>query len=98
MHWRCAACGGELPQRERVGRRDSCPSCGADLRACRQCAFHEPGIYNECREPAAERVVDKTRANFCDYYAPRTGAAMATRAPTDAAGARAQLDALFRKK
>jgi hypothetical protein len=25
-------------------------------------------MYNECREPSAERVVDKEKANFCDYF------------------------------
>jgi hypothetical protein len=99
MHWECRACGGELPARERVGRRDVCPTCGADLHACRQCVFYEPGIYNECREPQAERVLDKTRANFCDFYAPGRAAAGAGRPPGEGTGgARAELEALFRKK
>tara|TARA_Y100001001_G_scaffold29527_1_gene24668 strand:- start:196 stop:372 length:177 start_codon:yes stop_codon:yes gene_type:complete len=32
------------------------------------CHFYDPAAYNECREPAADRIVDKTKANFCDYY------------------------------
>jgi hypothetical protein len=33
-----------------------------------QCKFYDPGSYNECREVSAERVVDKERANFCDFF------------------------------
>jgi hypothetical protein len=26
------------------------------------------GTYNECRESQAERVIEKDRSNFCDYF------------------------------
>ncbi len=52
-----------------VGRRDTCPSCGSDLHVCLNCRFYDPGSYNDCREPQAERVVEKDRSNFCDYFA-----------------------------
>jgi hypothetical protein len=32
------------------------------------CYFYDPKAYNECREPNADRIVDKEKANFCDYY------------------------------
>ena len=32
------------------------------------CSFYDPKAYNECREPNADRIVDKEKANFCDYY------------------------------
>ena len=51
-----------------VGRKDVCPSCGSDLRCCLNCTFHALGTYNECKEPQAERVVEKERSNFCDYF------------------------------
>jgi hypothetical protein len=59
-----------------VGRRDTCPTCGVELRVCRQCRFYDVGAADACRESQAERVADKTRANFCDYFAvaARTGA------------------------
>jgi hypothetical protein len=25
------------------------------------------GAYNDCREPQAERVIEKGRSNFCDF-------------------------------
>lgn len=51
-----------------VGRQTQCPNCGADLHCCRNCSFYQPGNYNDCRESQAERVNDKSRSNFCDYF------------------------------
>ena len=72
----CWHCGKELGPLD-YGRQDSCPGCGRDTRACKGCANYEPSADNSCREPQAERVVDKERANFCDYFKPRAGAASA---------------------
>ena len=91
----CAACGAELGRFERVGRRDACSACGADLRVCRQCRFYDPAVADACREPVAERVADKTRANFCDHFAPGDSVRAAA-APTT--GARAALDRLFARR
>ena len=52
------------------GREGECPQCRRQTHACRNCRFHRPGIHNDCQEPIAEAVVDKTRANFCDYFTP----------------------------
>ena len=93
----CAGCGAALGRPERVGRRETCPQCGGDLRTCRQCRFYDRAAANACREPQAERVADKARANFCDYFAL---AAEATRA-SDAASpsdARAALERLFTRR
>lgn len=51
-----------------VGRRDTCPHCMADIRCCKMCQFYDPKAYNECRETQADRVQDKEKANFCDYF------------------------------
>ncbi len=51
-----------------VGRRDVCPSCMTDIRCCKMCHFYDPKAYNECRESQADRVQDKEKANFCDYF------------------------------
>jgi hypothetical protein len=94
----CHACGApfELASGDRVGVRDACPRCGADLHACRNCAHHDPGAYNECREPQAEPVADRERANRCDWFTPATGSGADRADPRQ--GARAALDALFRKR
>ncbi len=32
------------------------------------CRFFDQKAYNQCREPSAERIIDKEKANFCDYF------------------------------
>jgi transposase len=93
----CAACEADLGGVERVGRRDTCPRCGADLHACRNCRFYAPRVAGECREPQAERVLDKTRGNFCDYFAPAAARPSGAPAP-GSADARDALDRLFRRR
>jgi len=58
------------------------------------CRFFDPTVANACREPVADPVQDKTRANFCGYLEP---AAAAFRARDSGAleQARGALDALF---
>ena len=105
----CHACGRPIAARERPGRRDRCERCGADLHCCRQCRFYDPRAYNACAEPQAERVLDKERANFCDYFAVAAPSAPdAPHAPAPAAergagaatsgDARAELERLFRRR
>ncbi|MCJ7558928.1 MAG: hypothetical protein MUP90_18730 [Gammaproteobacteria bacterium] len=36
------------------------------------CAFFDTSVANSCREPVADRVMDKDRANFCGYLQPST--------------------------
>ena len=51
-----------------VSRSDTCPNCRADIRCCKNCNFFDPKSYNECRESMADRITDKEKANFCDYF------------------------------
>ena len=32
------------------------------------CEFFDPGVRRGCREPVAEEVSDRERANFCGYF------------------------------
>ncbi|MDH3974854.1 MAG: hypothetical protein OEV42_11295 [Deltaproteobacteria bacterium] len=66
----CFSCGKALDVNDKPGRKEECPSCGADVRVCLNCRFYDAGAYNECRESSADRVVDKEKANFCDYFVP----------------------------
>jgi predicted RNA-binding Zn-ribbon protein involved in translation (DUF1610 family) len=50
------------------GREQSCPGCGKATRVCRNCRHFAPGRPNDCIEPMAERVLEKTKANFCEYF------------------------------
>ncbi len=70
--WKCGASLDELPLP--LSRRAECPGCGAELHVCRMCRFYDRSVANQCREPVAEPVNDKTRANFCGYLEPRSGA------------------------
>jgi hypothetical protein len=93
----CAFCNGVLKITGSVGRQDTCPHCDRDLRCCRQCKFYDPHAYNECREVSAERIVDKERANFCDYFVLR-GTKGAGRGSNKVKEAKEALEALFKKK
>lgn len=64
----CHSCKKDLSLGRSVGRRDVCSSCGADLHCCLNCAFYDPSVSKQCREPAAELVREKAKANFCDYF------------------------------
>ncbi len=90
--WKCGESLAELLLP--LGRRAQCPGCRADLHVCRMCEFYDPRVSRSCREPVAEDVQDKERANFCGYFEPRPNAC----SPSDeneARRARSELEALF---
>jgi hypothetical protein len=92
----CHQCQHELTVKDRVGRRDTCPHCGADLRCCLNCAFYDTRYADACREPNIEPVRDKDRGNFCEFFTVRE---QQKRQPeTSTIDVRAQLEALFKKK
>jgi len=91
----CHACGKEIVPPDPVGRKAACPHCRADLRCCLNCTHHESAAYNQCRESQMDRVLEKDRSNFCEYFRFREGGPRT--APKPAAPARDQLDLLFRK-
>jgi hypothetical protein len=63
--WKCGAAQEDLLLP--LSRTEECRSCGADLHVCRICRFYDTSVSNACREPVADFVSDKTRANFCGY-------------------------------
>ena len=92
----CWKCGASLAALTLPLRRlEECPKCRAELHVCRLCADYDTTVAKHCREPTAEEVSDKTRANFCDFFEPRPNAYTA---PNTAAAdrARAELDKLFK--
>jgi hypothetical protein len=92
----CFKCGKETGFKDFVGRGDSCPHCHADARVCKNCAHYDPKAYNECREPSAERVVEKERSNFCDQFT--MSKLKPGQAATIANDIKSKADALFKKK
>ena len=92
----CSACRFEIPLAagETVGYRDTCERCDADLHACSNCAHHDASVYNECREPSAERILDRERANRCEWFRPSSADAFAEEAKKSSMS---ELEALFKK-
>ncbi len=64
----CHVCKHELSLGRTIGRRDECPFCHADLHCCLNCTFYDRNAPKQCREPVAELVREKGRANYCDYF------------------------------
>ncbi len=63
----------ELSSQVKISKNEECPHCYTSLKCCKMCVFYDPHAYNECKEPVAERIVDKEKANFCDYFQLGTG-------------------------
>jgi hypothetical protein len=53
-------------------------------------------LYNQCRESQAERVLDKDRSNFCDYFSFHEYCSDA-KAKEGGETTRDKLEALFKK-
>ena len=90
--WKCGTGFGDMPLP--LSRFAECRQCGAKLHVCRQCEFYDTSVAKHCREPVAEEVKDKTRANFCDYFRARPDAFRAADGGKAAAAA-AELESLF---
>lgn len=91
----CFSCQKEIHfSQAKIGLREECQHCGSDVHVCRNCVFYDVGSYNECKETSADRVKEKDRANFCDYFQLNTS----SQAQVDKAAAlRAAAEALFKK-
>ena len=92
----CYKCSKTLKEDSDYGRQDTCLGCGTATRVCKNCLHFNMSKYNECTEPVADRVVDKEKSNFCDYFKPgnsNTGSAQNAREQALNAA-----EALFKKK
>ena len=98
MRFNCWKCGEaiQVPTGNRLGHRDACPACDADLHACRNCRFYDPGKNNECAEPQAEWTRGKEAANYCNYFSPNlTLFARRNRPASQVNDAKKRFDSLF---
>jgi len=93
---KCHFCARAIDTTERVGFRDECPGCGRPVHVCLNCDFYDPAYNNSCRETMAERVVDKDRFNFCEYFTPAQNSRAAGASRTKSA-AQSKLEELFKK-
>jgi hypothetical protein len=94
----CWSCGNEqifdVKVGIKVGRRDSCPHCAADMHVCKNCKHWDPSIHNQCREPEAAFIRDREESNFCAHFDFKAG-----EGPTKDSGveaAKAKLNDLFK--
>lgn len=92
MAYHCHACGFELILEVKVGRRDTCDNCGADLHCCLNCHFYDSKA-DLCREDIRRRERYKDKSNFCQAF--KLGETDADRAD-EVADAKSKLDALFK--
>ena len=76
-----------------LARHEECPHCRAQLHVCRMCQLFDAAAPQQCREPVADLVSDKQRANFCGYFEINPQAFGAS--PDQAAASRRELQALF---
>src|SRR5438132_420128 len=92
----CHQCRGELTIEGFISRADECPQCGADIHCCLNCTSYDPHAHNKCREPQAEWVTDREKANFCDFFTPNKLTASGTARGTSS-NPRSAFDNLFKK-
>lgn len=90
--WKCGADLRSLPTP--LSRMAECPSCKTELHVCRLCQWYDARTTRQCAEIRAEEIVNKERANYCDWFKARPNAFDA-RAQTKASNAKSKLDALF---
>lgn len=95
----CWRCGRHLDSGD-YARGSACPGCRSETRCCRNCEFYDPRLNNECKESQADRVVDKEKSVFCEFFRPRKASAAPAKQFVDPAEgkAKAAFDALFKKK
>lgn len=95
MGYHCFKCGTDVAvgANNQVGFKESCDKCLSDLHCCRNCSFYDNTAYNNCRESSAERVVEKEKANYCDYFRFGDGKGGKNSAADDA---RKKLDDIFK--
>jgi len=69
MDMQCWKCGSELKNLLLpFSRYEECSLCKADLHVCLACRHYDSKLNDGCREDRAEFVLDKDKANFCDYF------------------------------
>jgi hypothetical protein len=90
----CFKCKKELSLGREISRRDACPFCSADLHCCLNCRFYDRSAPKQCREPQADLVREKDKANFCDFF---VFSEASSGSAGEAGASRKALDDLFRK-
>ena len=90
--WNCGTSLDDVPRP--ISRHATCSACFNELHCCRMCKHFDPQRNMQCFEDRADPPLQKENANFCDFFAPASGAFQA-RTQSKASSARSELDALF---
>jgi hypothetical protein len=64
----CFKCKNKLNLPNKIGFKETCPFCEADLHVCKNCKYYMPGKPNDCNVPNTEFVSDKEKYNFCEEF------------------------------
>ena len=62
----CYKC--QLKIKEKITFRSVCAQCYSDLHVCINCQSYAPGKPNDCKISEIDKVVDKEKNNFCEYF------------------------------
>lgn len=93
--WKCKKAFTET----RIGFRDHCNACGTDAHVCWNCRHYDATSYRECKESVSERVENKERNNFCEFFSLRSQNELGfVDADLKKREAMAAAEALFKKK
>lgn len=69
MNMQCWKCGTELKNLLLpFSRYEECSACKADLHVCLACKNYNSNLSDACQEDRADFVLDKDKANFCDFF------------------------------
>lgn len=91
----CWRCGIELKNiLLPFSKYEECSSCKTDLHSCLGCKSYSPGMADACSEDRADFIVDKDKANFCDFFR-ADPSAYKPQDNSEAAEAKRKLAALF---
>ena len=66
--WNCGSSLVDIPRP--ISRHANCSHCHEVLRCCRMCCHYESDKRPYCGHERAEPPVEKSSANFCDYFKP----------------------------
>jgi hypothetical protein len=69
----------------------------SDCRVCYNCHHFDENSYNQCLENQAERVVEKDKRNFCDFFRIRDSSVPATAQTNTKENVFRELDNLFKR-
>lgn len=69
----CFKCRKEVLMEVKITRFDVCDFCGAELRCCYNCKFHDVSYPNECMEIGTGFIRERDKGNFCASFEYRKG-------------------------